>query len=692
MKLPHLSAHFSAVAVLFLSAAQALAFVVTEPLELTSNFIPALTFSETHTDKVVKTIDPLDHTNITYSVEASLSTSASVTANITGTVLSSIDGTTPFALNIGGAQIGFNLGDIPTYQKGQTTAFFCWNGWSPAPANKPLGTGGVKLTWTATKLTVTVTMGNETTRPTPIGTEAFVGVGTTPGTFAIKDSLTADITFGGISTTVPRNVYVTGSYTVTHVLSGPADNPTYEFDLYTVTESGAANYTRPTVALTSPKQGASVGASVDVSGTASDAKGLSGVEWTTDLNGAWAATDQFSLSTYPSDGLWGTTSAIWTVSLTSLPHGTNSLWVRSIDDSGNTSVPLLITLVYPMPIFLSGRWDTLLVPDAVNGLRGAINFTFASNGSFTGTLVQEGGSYPFSGFLTANETLNVSIGRGTLLAPVNLLGSIATFSPTGLGTAVITGHLEVAGSSVATFSAYRSPWSATNLADPTWAGSFHVQVAASAPLGNSYAVVTTARSGTASAAFVLADGSSVTWSGVMGASGQLPAFGLLYGGKGSVSVPMVVDGGSRSIDPTSVIWVRPPAFTDKQFPAGFALNLAASGSAYTAPSPASTRVMGLAAGTLNATASWNGDGVTPGLSQTFTVNAGNTLTMPVNANALQLSLAASTGLWTGSFKIPTTTVLSACKLLIVDKEAYGYWVAPAPTGSVVKRFGVVHVK
>ena len=677
---------------LFAAAAHAMAFVVTESLELTSNFVPALTFSETHTDKVVKTVDPLDHTNITYSVEASLSTSASVTANITGTVLSSIDGTTPFALNIGGAQIGFNLGDIPTYQKGQTTAFYCWNGWSSAPANKPLGTGGVKLAWTATKLTVTVTMGNETTRPTPIGTEAFVGTGTTPGTFAIKDSLTADITFGSISTTVPRNVYVTGSYTVTHVLSGPADNPTYEFDLYTVTESGAADYTRPTVALTSPKQGASVGASVDVSGTASDAKGLSGVEWTTDLNGAWAATDQFSLSTYPSDGLWGTTSAIWTVSLTSLPHGTNSLWVRSIDDSGNTSVPLLITLVYPMPIFLSGRWDTLLVPDAVNGLRAAINFTFASNGSFTGTLVQERGSYPFSGFLTGNETLNVSISRGTLLAPVNLLGSIATFSPTGLGTAVISGPLEVAGSSVATFSAYRSPWSATNLADPAWAGSFHVQVAASAPLGNSYAVVTTARSGTASAAFVLADGSSVTWSGVMGASGQLPAFGLLYGGKGSVSAPMVVDGGSHSIDPTTAIWVRPPAFTDKQFPAGFALNLAASGSAYAAPSPSSTRVMGLAAGPLNATASWNGDGVSPGLSQTFTVNAGNTLTIPTNANALQLSLAASTGLWTGSFKIPATTTLSACKLLIVDKEAYGYWIAPAPTGSVVKRFGVVHVK
>ncbi len=680
-----------------------MAQVVTEPLVLASDFIPVVTFSESHTDKVIKSLsspaDPGDPANgidptpavYDYNVVPTRSTTASVTANIKGMVLSSIDGTTPFSLDLGGAKIDFTLGDIPTYVKGQTTAFYCWNGWSAA--NKALGTGGVRLTWTATKLTVTVTMGNEEVRPSPIGTDAFVGTDTNPGLVAIKDSLTATVTFGPISTTVTRAVYFTGSYRVTHYRIGSVDDPVFETDLYTVSVTGAADYVRPLVALTSPKQGASVGAAVDVIGTASDGKGLEGVEWTMDLNGAWTPINQFSLSAFPEDGLWGTTTAIWTLPLTDIPHGTTKLWVRSVDESQNPSLPLLITLVNPMPTLLTGRWDALLAPDAINGLRGAMNFTFAVNGSFTGTLVQEGGSFPFSGMLTPNEKLAFTIKRGTVLPAVNFAGAIGSFAPASEGAAAITGTLSQNSANIATVTAFRSPWSAARLASTALAGRFHVQIAAAyAPIGNSYVVVTTTRAGTTTAAFAMADGSVVTWSGVMGATGQLPAFGLLYGGKGSVSSPLAINGATRTIDATTVLWVRPPSYTDKQFPAGFQYTLAASGVAYAAPSPATTRVMGFAATSPNATGSSSGDGVAPELTQPFTVNTSNTLTFPTNANAFKLALVPSTGLWTGSFKIPTTTVLSTCKLIIVGNQAYGHWTAPAPTGSVLKRYGVVHVQ
>ncbi len=674
------------------------AHALPEPLDLTTTFVPALSFSETHTDKVVATVNPADHTT-SYSVAATHSTSASVTANITGIALASIDGTTAFSLDFGAASIAFTLADIPTYTAGQTTAFYCWDGWGPT--NKPLGTGGVKLTWTATKLTVTVTATDEASRPPPIGVEAFVGAGDTPGTFAIKDTLTADVSFGPISTSVPRTVYLTGSYKVTHVTAGPADAPLYDFDLYTVSESGAADYTRPAVALTSPKQGASVGAAVNVSGTASDTKGLSGVEWTTDLNAPWTATDQFTLTTIPSDGLWGTTAAAWTVSLSSLPFGTTSLWVHSIDDSGNTSLPLLITLVNPVPVVLTGRWDSLLVPDPTNGVRGGIHFTFAVNGSYTGDVVLEGATYAFAGSLLADQSLGLSVSRGASLPPLVLTGTIASFAPANAAAASITGSLTVSGSSVATFSAFRSPWSATNLAGTTLAGNFHVLIAAAAaPTGYSNAVVTTARAGTASAALSMADGSVVTWSGFMGAAGELPVFAPLYVTKGSlvagsVSSPMVVDGASAAIDATTATWVRPPAFADKQFPAGFQYSgLYTSGLAYHAPSPATTRVMSLAATSPNATASWSGDGEpsAPSPSLGITVNASNTLTIPVTTDALKLSLVASSGLWTGSFKIPGTTAVSACKLIIVGTQAYGFWTAPAPTGSVLKRYGLIHIQ
>ncbi|MDB6072461.1 MAG: hypothetical protein JWO89_101 [Verrucomicrobiaceae bacterium] len=681
-----------------------MAQVINEPLELKKDFLPSVTFAETHVDTVVTTLvspanpgDPRNGIDPTpamyhYSVAASRAATATLIANVKGIVLANIDETTAFSMTLGKTAVAFTLGDIPTYVKGHTTTFYCWKGWNAA--KKALGTGGVKLTWTATKLTVVVTMGNEETRPSPISSDDFVGAGTDPGTFPIKDTVAAEITFGSIATTVPRTVYLSGSNKITHVHKGTIDAPLYDFDLYTVSETGAADYVRPLVVLTSPKQGASVGAAVDVKGTAYDAKGLVGVEWTKDPNSAWTTTDQFSYSAQPADGLWGAASAIWTISLQSLPRGTTRLWVRSIDESGNTSLPMLVTLVNPMPTLLTGRWDSLLAPEAVNGLPGAMHFTFAVNGSFTGTLVQEGGSFPFSGSLLPDETLSFSIKRGTVFPALTFTGAIGSFSPVGEAAASITGSLSLTGNNLATFTATRSPWSAAKLASIALAGRFHVKIAAAtAPIGDNYTVVTTARSGTATAAFAMADGSVVTWSGVMGANGQLPAFGLLYGGKGSVSSPMTVNGADRTINATTAIWVRPSSFTDKQFPAGFQYNgLTASGQAYAAPVPATVRVMSLLGASPNATVSWSGDGVNPALSLGFTVKTSNLLSVPTTTDALHLGLTASTGLWTGSFKIPGTAVLSTCKMLIVGNEAYGHWTAPAPTGSVVKRFGVIHVQ
>ena len=137
--------------------------------------------------------------------------------------------------------------------------------------------------------------------------------------------------------------------------------------------------------------------------------------------------------------------------------------------------------------------------------------------------------------------------------------------------------------------------------------------------------------------------------------------------------------------------MRPPNHVDKQFPGGFTYNLDASGTAYAAPVPAITRVMGLGSASPNATATWSGDAVAPPISLDFTVKTSNLLGIPVTADALKLVLTPSTGAWTGSFKIPGTAVLSSCKLLIVGGEAVGFWSALAPAGSTQKRYGVMHV-
>ncbi len=657
-----------------------------DPLDKITGFTPTVSFTETEVDKVIGAAG-------SRSISTSRSTTATIIAAISGITPTAVPTNTAFALNFGDCAISFTLADVLTYSVGQTTAFYCWNGWDAL--NKPKGTGGVKLTWTATRLTIVVTMSNEATRPAPIASTGFEGA-VDPGTggaVSLKDSVSVEFTFGSI-TSAQRKVFVTGKSSSPHVYYHNTTAADEEFNVNNISLSGGADYTLPTVALLTPKQGSSVDNSVTLTGKAIDEHGLESVQWSPDpvTAGSWSDVTSNIVSP-PADGLWGATSSAWTLDLSGLPHGINKVWVRSIDDSRNESTPLAITVVRPIDSSLSGRWDAALVPVAgPSPLRGALLLTFAANGTCTGTLTLEAATYSLTGSLLPDESFRAVI-KPKGLPDIVITGTLSTFTPATAADGALVGNVSISGSSVATFTARRSPWSTKVLADASLAGRFHLITSRPAePYGYGYLITTTARTGTASISGKLPDGTGVTWSGVMSATGSLPVFVRLYTTsaiKGSLSGSPVIDGPSHAVPSAGMKWVRPANFSDKQFTGGFDLDLTVSGPAYVAApaAPGNLRVMGLSASSPNATATYAADGVVTPSTQTFTVNANNSITMPSNLDGLTLSVVPSTGLWTGSMKATGTTTRTSIYLLISGPKAWGFYIAEPVTGSTAKRFG-----
>lgn len=654
-----------------------------DPLARTATFTPTVSFTESHSESVVTIVDNSDpdFPMTTRAVRATESISATVVANITGIDLASLNASTAFSLDLGNLSIAGTLGDDPNYTPGKTSI------WIPVfdpDTGKAIGTYGVRLSWTSTRLTMTVTGASPLAMP---GTVEMGNWSTAEPAIRVIDIVS--LRFGPFIAP-DRNVYVTGKCSVT-TKSFTTPEPE-SFDLVSVSLSGSCEYTAPVTTLTSPASGSTTGASVTVTGKATDAYGINSIEYALNPSSSsptWTTITAVNIP--PPAALWGSTTATWSLDLAGLVPGTNTLWVRSIDISGNISSTLAATFINPMPSTVLGRWDAVMTPTATSPVRGAVTFSCTANGYHTGKLYLETGTINFTGYTDSSSHIRQTIRR---LGYPDLTLTADVLSATSTG--IMTGTLEDAGGNGATFAAHASPYSTTALASVDLAGRFHVKVdpPSTLTMGYSYLVITTARNGTVSISGRMADSTPITWSGVLGTAGQIPFFAPLYTTmyltRGSVACPLKIDAPTHTIPAATLEWTRPLGATDKQFPPGFSLSLSASGSLYSVPA-SGTRVMSLPAGAGNAVATLTGEGVTGTLTQRFTVNATN-VTAPFLPNPIGLSMGTmprTTGLGTGSFKLPGTTTSSAINYLIIGNQAFGHSIAPALPGTVNKRFGTV---
>ena len=161
-------------------------------------------------------------------------------------------------------------------------------------------------------------------------------------------------------------------------------------DMNAAVGGGAPDTTPPTVALTAPASGATVGGTITVSASASDNVGVAGVQFLLDgaSLGAEDTSDPYSIS-------WNTVGAT---------NGTHTLSARARDAAGNTTVPASVTVT------VNNTPDTVLPSVAITAP--------ASGATLSGTAT-----------VTVNASDNVAVAGVTFLVDNVQVGAENTVAP-----------------------------------------------------------------------------------------------------------------------------------------------------------------------------------------------------------------------------------------------------------------------
>jgi hypothetical protein len=218
-----------------------------------------LSFTDSYSDALVNDVaDGL----------ANVVTSGSGTINITlplsGVDISTFDGSTMFNLNMGpNVNINQALSDDPAYKPGNKSATFK----DTNDLGKVIGT--LKVSWTATAITVTGTAANQDF----YGAKETYGTPGVAGTTTISDVIDVSLSLGDFNYDNP-NVIVTGNNTDKEVVD--------KFDMPQSLESGsikgAADFTRPVVTISAPAANLKTSNGVvKIVGKATDNAGLASV-------------------------------------------------------------------------------------------------------------------------------------------------------------------------------------------------------------------------------------------------------------------------------------------------------------------------------------------------------------------------------------------------------------------------------
>lgn len=656
-------------------------------------FAPVFTFTETHSERVVEMTDPDDASYKWAEVGAVDATNLCIKANITALDPASIDASTEFTLGLGDLDVQFSLGDDPSYTVGKNTAFFPTHGWDAS--NKPIGTEGLSLSWAAGVLTVKLVNSANSDEDAGPFFPAYSMQVIGENNSSIRKVGTLGLSFGGLTGDAQIFLDGTAKTTTQHYANSDYED---DLDITQAKLNGALDVTAPTVAVTGPASAQPNDEGlIAVTGTAIDGHGIASVEVSTtpDDPDSWQEATTDWVTPRPDEDEWTQETVRWSFDMEELGIGTTQLSVRAIDLAGNASTPSVFTVVRDVPVALTGRWDALVVPDEDGSApSGSITFQCSTTGKISGrlTLRDPGRTYPFTGNWSG-DTVRAVVARPGLTSLVLEAGA-PYVDVEGPGDAWLDGSLTEVGADAADpavgyFGAFRSPYSSTSPAPEEIVGRYNAS--ASAPdetvLGASTLSLTARPAGSVLLIGRLADGTPFTWSGKLGAGGQVPVYASLYARKGLFSAMLGIDGYSIYAD--TGIWLRPAGAAGGQFPDGFtADSLTIEGEIYTAPSTPD-RVMGLADSTQNASIDISGDGAEEGLSVLFTVDALNhSIFDAPNAEALRVTFNASTGAVSGSFKLPTTGSIAKFNGLIVGDQVIGSYIAPNGTA---KSYGSVSI-
>jgi uncharacterized repeat protein (TIGR01451 family) len=325
----------------------------------------------------------------------------------------------------------------------------------------------------------------------------------------------------------------------------------------------------------------------------------------------------------------------------------------------------------------NGTYYGLFYPTAgaTAGQSGAITLTTTAKRNFTAKLQMAGASYSLSGQLDPTGTwsrngiprpkqssLNVLLAmRGTDC----LLGSIGTTN----WTAAITAERAV-------YDGKKS------LAPQT--GQYTLVIAGTngstlLPAGYGYGTLTVSAAGKTVLAASLADGTKVSQSAIVGASGQCPLYVPLYQGNGAVLSWLAFDGAQGLGG--GLAWSKPNLPTSRYYPAAFSWLTSLYGARYQPPGKG-TNAFGLTSSSLTLTL--EGGNLSRTVTSQFTLGANDQAT-DANGKKVNVTFTPATGLFTGSLPnpdAPSRTIPFNGVVLQNQTNGWGYFLGTNQSGQV----------
>jgi hypothetical protein len=308
---------------------------------------------------------------------------------------------------------------------------------------------------------------------------------------------------------------------------------------------------------------------------------------------------------------------------------------------------------------------------------GFLKLTLGSLGAFSGSILNAGGSYSFSGSFSITGHAEAPVSRGAKLTPLIVNMNLDVSNGT---EQIMSSNSYVSNASwIAPLQADRATFGPAN--HFPYPGKFTMSFGNTnngsvSPGGDGYGTVSISTAGMATWSGVLADDTSVVPAAVsISKNGQWPLYLPLYGKLGSLSGWLVMTNAGGFTGEAN--WFRVGPY-GKLYPDGFTNALSIDGYAFT---PGTSKIPVLETANVVLTLSGGGLGTNLLTNALTLYNTGKFETNGGEVSKLTLSVAPSTGVISGSFLDPETLRTTTIRGVVLQPtNAAGFFLSTNATG------------
>lgn len=315
--------------------------------------------------------------------------------------------------------------------------------------------------------------------------------------------------------------------------------------------------------------------------------------------------------------------------------------------------------------------------DPVHEQSGFFSLVTTDKGTYSGKLLLNGATYPFTGTVGLDLASDTQIGRrGTNSLQLHLQFESGSDHVAGsISDTLWTSELF----------GYRAAFNAKTNPATSFQGKYTLLLpgldqSGVSPAGAGYASISVSSSGSVALKGGLADGTTAVAKGALAANGQLPVFLNLYGGKGSAFGWLTFANTETNDILGHLLWTKPPVALGTLHPAGFTNEILALGSRFATPA-AGTPMAGFS----NAVVILEGGNLSSPATNDVFLSSLNKITVSTNQTIrLALAVSPSSGLLIGRFVHPETLTPSLIKGVVLQKQdvAGGYFLGTSQGGRV----------